>query len=135
MSNEHKQDLGAAQTGFHDWYWQRISAVILMVLLPILFVLLFAVYTGKGDFSLLNNMLTHPVGQTLTTLFCFALALHIWTGIKVIFEDYVHTTSGRMFVLNLLLISIVLMTIYMTYHIWADTSYTLLCPPCFKGEG
>ncbi|MDX8387578.1 MAG: succinate dehydrogenase, hydrophobic membrane anchor protein [Ghiorsea sp.] len=133
MSNQYNQDLGAAKTGFHDWYWQRISAVVLFILLPVFFILFIAVYTGKIDYPSLNHWLTHPLGKTLSTLFLFALALHMWTGMKVIFEDYVHTAAGRILVLNILLAALILFTVYMTYHIWAEAGY--ICLSCIKGEG
>ena len=40
---------GAAHDGFADWYWQRLSAVVLLLLLPLPFFLLVAVYSGSLD--------------------------------------------------------------------------------------
>ena len=40
---------GAAHSGTEDWYYQRLSAVVLAVLLPLPFFLLVAVYMGSMD--------------------------------------------------------------------------------------
>jgi succinate dehydrogenase / fumarate reductase membrane anchor subunit len=127
------KDLGTAGTGFHDWYWQRISAVVLLFSIPVLMVLLLLTYNGNISFDSLNAWLTHPISKTFTTLFLLALLTHVWTGLKVIIEDYVHTTSGRIFVLNTLLLGLFGFAFYMTYHIWAELAYTFNCIPCGGG--
>lgn len=130
---KHKQDLGASHTGFHDWYWQRISAAFLLLFLPILFGLMFAVYTEDIDFQTLQLLLTHPFGKTICTIFVLIMGIHIWTGLKVICEDYLHTTMIRVLILNLLLALLILMSLYFTYYIWAEASYTFSCISCVKG--
>ncbi|WP_051938160.1 succinate dehydrogenase, hydrophobic membrane anchor protein [Ghiorsea bivora] len=124
------KDLGAAQTGFHDWYWQRISAVVLLLSIPALMLLLLLTYNGNIAFSQLYTWLTLPISKSISTLFLFALLTHIWTGLKVIIEDYIHTTGQRIVVLNILFISLLGFAAYMTYHIWAELVYTFGCIPC-----
>jgi len=58
------------------------------------------------------------------------LLTHMWTGLKVIIEDYVHTTAGRAIVLNILLALLIGFGMYLRYHIWAEISYTFSCIPC-----
>ncbi len=130
-----QQNVSAAHTGFHDWYWQRISAVVLLFLLPALFGSLLAIYTGTMNFDTLHQWFTHPLGKLFSTLLVLSMGLHIWTGLKVIIEDYIHTTSGRMIILNLILILLLLGSLYMLYHIWAELSYSLSCTPCSNGKG
>jgi len=56
------KDPGSARSGFKDWYLQRLSAVVLAVLLPLPLALLVMVYTGQVDqFGLLD----------IIDLFCF----------------------------------------------------------------
>jgi len=119
------QDLGAAQTGFHDWYWQRISAVILLLLFPIPIILIWLRYAGKVDATSLNQWLTHPGVKAIFSLLIISISLHVWTGLKVIFEDYIHTTSGRVLLVNILLAGILVMSIYGLYFIWAEAINTL----------
>jgi len=124
------KNIGAAGTGFHDWYWQRISAVFLLFSIPVLMGVLLLTYNGNISFETLNIALTHPISKTLSNLFLFALLIHIWTGLKVIIEDYVHSTAMRVFVLNTLLILLAGFAMYMSYHIWAELAYTFNCIPC-----
>jgi len=124
------KNIGAAGTGFHDWYWQRISAVFLLFSIPVLMGVLLLTYNGNISFETLNIALTHPISKTLSNLFLFALLIHIWTGLKVIIEDYVHSTAMRVFVLNTLLILLAGFAMYMSYHIWAELAYTFHCIPC-----
>jgi len=125
-----RKDLGTAGTGFHDWYWQRISAVFLLLTIPVLMGLVLLTYNGNISFDTLHAWLTHPISKTLSNIFLFALLTHIWTGLKVIIEDYVHTTSGRMVVLNIILVVLMGFAAYMSYHIWAEVSYSFNCIPC-----
>jgi len=127
------KDLGAAHTGFHDWYWQRISAIALLLLLPSLFALLLAIYTGYIDFFTLNKLVTHPLGKIASTLLVLSLAMHLWTGLKVIIEDYIHSPFQRGILLNILLLCIAVASMYAGYHIWAEVSYNFSCLPCEHG--
>ncbi len=129
-----KQNLGAAGTGFHDWYWQRISAVALILILPALVGSIAAIYGGQLEYQTLHQWFIHPLGKITATLMTLAIALHIWTGLKVIIEDYVHTTIGRMIVLNIILILLISAFVFMLYDIWAETAYSLSCTSELKGE-
>ncbi len=124
------QDLGTAHTGFHDWYWQRISAVVLLFSIPVLMGILLLTYNGNISFNQLNTWLTHPISKAASILFLFALLTHVWTGLKVIIEDYVHTTAARVILLNILLLLLAGFAAYMSYHIWAELTYTWGCIPC-----
>jgi len=127
------KELGSAHTGFHDWYWQRISAVILLLTLPVLFGVLMSVYLGKVDFLTLNLWVTHPVAKLFSIILLLTIVLHTWTGLKVIIEDYVHTTGGRVLVLNVVLFVMLMMALYGINHIWAELSYDFSCLVCSKG--
>ncbi len=129
-----EQNLGAGKTGFHDWYWQRISAAVLLLSTPVLAILSWMIFNGSLDYNTLHQLFTHPLGKSATTLYLLALLLHLWTGLKVIFEDYIHTSSGRVIILNALLLTLLFIALYMTYHIWAELSYSFSCAPCSKGE-
>jgi succinate dehydrogenase / fumarate reductase membrane anchor subunit len=128
--SQNKKAMGAAHTGFHDWYWQRVSAVVLLLGMPIMMYVLFAAYNGNIHFNTLNHWLTHPIIKSLSVLFLLALSTHIWTGLKVMIEDYIHTSFARVIVLNALLLGLVGYVLYMIYHIWAELSYVWACTHC-----
>ena len=130
MSLQTPKDLGAGQTGYHDWYWQRVTAALLLIITPVIVGLVFAIYAGKIDFLTLNHWFGYGLGKSLATIALAVILLHTWTGLRVIFEDYVHFSSGRVFVLNVLLLGLILVGLYMTYHIWAEISYPFSCIPC-----
>ena len=85
------RDLGAAHSGFSDWYWQRLSAVLLLVLLPLALASLWAVYWGVLDQSAFLDGFHSFIFRLLHTLLAVALLVHAYMGLKVIIEDYVHT--------------------------------------------
>ena len=127
------KDLGSAHTGFHDWYWQRISAVLLLLLLPLFFGLLLAVYAGKVDFPTLNHWLTQPFAKIGYSILLLSLGLHLWMGLKVIVEDYIHHALQRALVLNTILLLLLVVGLYAMYHIWTEVSYSFSCLPCEHG--
>jgi len=95
---------GSAHSGFSDWYWQRLSAIVLALLLPLLFVLLLAVYGGSIDQQGLLNILDHVVSRVLYTILMVALLIHAYMGLKVILEDYVSVLAWRVLLVGLMLV-------------------------------
>jgi len=86
---------GSAHSGLSDWYWQRLSAVVLLLLLPLPFFLMVAVYSGSVDQQGLLDILDHVVSRVLHTVLILALMIHAYMGLKVILEDYVHMLAWR----------------------------------------
>ena len=84
-----RKDLGAGHSGFAEWYWQRLSAVVLTLLLPLLLLLLFLLFFGHLDQPALLDVLDDPLTRILHSLLAAALLVHAYLGIKVIAEDYV----------------------------------------------
>ncbi len=112
------RDLGSAHSGFKDWYWQRLSAVVLAVLLPAAFVLLWGVYTGALDQLALLDYLDSFVSRLLHTLLIIALMIHAYMGLKVIIEDYIHT-GLRVFFIAVMLVMMSLFGMWWLALIWA----------------
>ncbi|MDX8396730.1 MAG: succinate dehydrogenase, hydrophobic membrane anchor protein [Mariprofundaceae bacterium] len=111
-------DLGSAHSGFEDWYWQRLSAVVLALLLPGVFVLLWGVYTGSLDQFGLLDYLDSFVSRLLHTLLIVALIVHGYMGLKVMIEDYVHT-GLRVILMGFILVLMSLFGIWWLALIWA----------------
>jgi len=112
------KDLGSAHSGFKDWYWQRLSAVVLAVLLPGAFILLWSVYTGVLDQFGLLDWLDSFVSRLLHTLLIVALIVHAYMGLKVMIEDYVHA-GLRVLLIGLMLVMMSLFGMWWLALIWA----------------
>ena len=114
-----KKDWGAARNGLSDWLWQRISAVVIALLLPWPLVLLAGVYAGKLDQLALLKLLDAPASRVVQTLLVIALLVHAFIGLKVIAEDYVHAIGLRIVLVNLLLVAMLAVGIWWLAVIWA----------------
>lgn len=112
------RDPGTAHNGLDDWYWQRLSAVVLLIMLPLPFVLLAGVYGGFLDQFDLLDLLDHFVSRLLHTLLILALIVHVYIGLKVILEDYVHTIL-RVPLIGLMLVLMSGFGIWWLALIWA----------------
>ncbi len=113
------RDPGAARSGADDWYWQRLSAVVLALLLPLPFFLLMAVYSGGVDQLGLLDILDHFVSRLLHTLLIVALLIHAYMGLKVIIEDYVHVIGWRVALIGGMLVVMAGFGVWWLAIIWA----------------
>jgi len=111
--------LGTAHNGLSEWYLQRVSAVVLALLLPALFVLLMDVYSGGLNQMELLSLLDNFAVRMLHTLLLLALLTHGYLGIKVIVEDYVHYAGLRIALMVTLLMTAASFGIWWLSIIWA----------------
>ena len=83
--------LGSAKEGANHWWWQRITA-IMMVPLALWFVgsIWWLVISGASHADLVD-WLQGPVAAVLMLLFLGAIFFHLKLGLQVVIEDYVHT--------------------------------------------
>ncbi|MDQ6995830.1 MAG: succinate dehydrogenase, hydrophobic membrane anchor protein [Mariprofundus sp.] len=110
---------GSAHSGMSDWYWQRLSAVVLAVLLPLPFFLLIAVYHGSIDQQGLQYIVNHLLTRLLSTVLIAALIIHINAGLKVIIEDYVHVAGLRTVLIGTMFVVMFVFAISWLAVIWA----------------
>ncbi len=113
------KDTGTAHNGLTDWYWQRLSAVVLLVILPLPVVLLCGVYSGQLDQLALLDILDHFFSRLLHTLLIMAIIVHAYFGLKVIFEDYLHATLLRVPLIGAMLVTMAAIGIWWMAIIWA----------------
>ncbi len=113
------KDRGAAHNGLTDWYWQRLSAVMLLVLIPLPFALLCAVYMGVLDQFELLEIFSHFVPLLLHTLLVFAIIVHAYFGLKLIIEDYVPAALMRVPLTGVILLIMGTIGIWWLALIWA----------------
>jgi len=112
------KELGTGHSGLFDWYLQRLSAVVLACLLPMALMLVWWVYDGGWSQLELLTWLDSFVVRVLHTLLILALMAHGYVGLKVIFEDYIHT-GWRVLLLGLMLVAMVLFAVWWLALIWA----------------
>ena len=110
---------GAAHSGVDDWYWQRLSAVVLVLLMPMPFFILAAVYTGFFDQAALVEMIGSIITRLFHTLLILALTIHGYMGMKVIFEDYVHQIGWRVTMIGGTLLAMSAVGIWWLSIIWS----------------
>ncbi|MDQ6999686.1 MAG: succinate dehydrogenase, hydrophobic membrane anchor protein [Mariprofundus sp.] len=113
------KDPGSARSGFKDWYLQRLSAVVLAVLLPLPLALLVMVYTGQVDQFGLLDIIDHFVSRLLHTLLIIALIIHAYMGLKVMIEDYVPIIGWRVSLIGAMLVVMSGFGIWWLAIIWA----------------
>lgn len=82
------EGLGSAKSGTKHFWEQRVSAIALLVLVP-LFVFPFAYNLGDG-YEAVRAAYAHPVNAIIAIAFFITAWLHWFQGITVVIEDYVH---------------------------------------------
>jgi succinate dehydrogenase / fumarate reductase membrane anchor subunit len=83
------KDYGAAHNGLKEWYHQRITAAVMILLLPLPFLLVLILTLGSMDQLALLEIIDHPFSRILHTLLVLVLLFHAYLGVKVTVEDYV----------------------------------------------
>jgi len=80
--------LGAAKTGTSHFWEQRVSAIALVILTP-LFVLPLA-YNLGDSYENVRAAYGHPINAIIAIAFIITVFLHLFQGLQVVIEDYVH---------------------------------------------
>ena len=81
--------LGSGKTGTGHWWWQRVTAVLLVLLVPWLVGLLVSLVGADVDAARL--MVARPWNAIALALLIVAALWHAKLGMQVVIEDYVHT--------------------------------------------
>lgn len=110
---------GTAHNGLGDWYVQRLTAVVVAVLLPPAFVLLLCAYSGAMDQMQVLDVVDGYIGRMLHTLLLVALLTHAHLGVKVIVEDYVHIAALRIPLMGAVMIGLAGFGIWWLSVAWA----------------
>ena len=95
--------LGSAKSGTGHFWWQRVTAVVLALLVPWLVGTLVSMV--GADLGHVHSVLARPYNAILLALFAIALFWHAKLGMQVVIEDYVHNRALELtlLVLNILL--------------------------------
>lgn len=98
--------LGSAKSGTGHFWWQRVTSVVLALLVPWLIGTLVSLV--GADLIAVYTTLAKPHNAILFAVFLVALFWHAKLGIQVVIEDYVHQRALEitLLVLNALLCTI-----------------------------
>lgn len=83
--------LGSAKSGVGHFWWQRVTAIVLALLVPWL-VWLLASLSG-ADLETARAAIAKPWNAILLSVFVVAMFWHAKLGVQVVIEDYVHTRA------------------------------------------
>jgi succinate dehydrogenase / fumarate reductase membrane anchor subunit len=83
--------LGSAKSGTGHFWWQRVTAILLALLVPWLVGTLVS-FIG-ADLVSVQIALAKPFNAIGLALFALALFWHAKLGMQVVIEDYVHTRA------------------------------------------
>ena len=93
--------LGSAKSGTGHFWWQRVTAVLLLVLSPWILGMLLALV--GADHAQVQAALAKPANAIALALFAISLFWHSRLGLQVVVEDYIHHRPTEIF-LQLLII-------------------------------
>ncbi len=82
--------LGSAKEGSDHWWWQRLTAILLVPLALWFVASIWWVVVSGASYETFQDWLSGPVAAILMLLFVGALFYHLKLGLQVIIEDYVH---------------------------------------------
>lgn len=83
--------LGAAKTGVHHWWLQRVTAVSNLIL--VLWFIGSLVRLPSLDYGSVTLWLRQPVAAVPMLLFIISVFWHLRLGAQVMLEDYFHGSS------------------------------------------
>ena len=83
--------LGSSKSGVGHFWWQRVTAIVLALLVPWLVWLL--VSLAGADLEAARATIAKPWNAILLSIFVINLFWHAKLGVQVVIEDYVHTRA------------------------------------------
>jgi succinate dehydrogenase membrane anchor subunit len=101
--------LGAAKSGLHHWWIQRVTAVALLPL-SIWFVW-HATWLFSADYELARLFMANLWNAVFMAVFAVALFYHSYLGLQVVVEDYVNDEFKKLATLVTLQFIHVLLTV------------------------
>ncbi len=85
--------LGAAKSGVGHFIAQRVSAIALLILIP---VFLWSVVTlPSGGYEAARDWIASPLGALVMLLTLTAAFYHMRLGLQVVIEDYIHKPATK----------------------------------------
>ena len=85
--------LGAARSGTHDFWRQRLTAVA-NIPLTIAAIVIFIMVLGRNQ-AAVAQIIGSPIVAVIMLLFVISVATHMRIGMQVVIEDYVHDEIAK----------------------------------------
>ena len=79
---------GSAKSGTGHFWWQRVTAVILALLVP--YIVFLVARIAGSDHETIATVIAKPWNAIIITVFAIAMFWHAKLGLQVVIEDYVH---------------------------------------------
>ena len=92
---------GSAKSGTGHFWWQRVTAVILALLVP--YIVFLVARIAGSDHETIATVIAKPWNAIIFTVFAIAMFWHAKLGLQVVIEDYVHDRAMHL-ALRILLI-------------------------------
>ncbi len=93
------KNLGSAASGSKHWWYQRFSALILVLATG--WLVTFSWDLGRAETSAIVEILKRPYNIIMLSIFVMSGLYHAALGIQVVIEDYVHCRAVRLVTLLL----------------------------------
>ncbi|MEC9454078.1 MAG: succinate dehydrogenase, hydrophobic membrane anchor protein [Pseudomonadota bacterium] len=87
--------LGSAKNGSDHWWWQRLTALLLVPLSLWFVASIWWLVIGGATYEAFQDWLSGPVAAILMLLFIGMMFYHLKLGLQVVIEDYVHTKAAK----------------------------------------
>lgn len=88
---------GSAGDGVGHWWAQRLSAILLLLLMG--WVVYALTVLAGADYQSAREWLGQPIHAALAALFVVTALYHSTLGLQVVIEDYVHHRAAELFLL------------------------------------
>lgn len=85
--------LGAAGSGTRDFWYQRVTSILGVLLIA--GVIVVVIDSIGADYDNVTTLLSDPVVVALLLLALFNFCIHMRIGTQVIIEDYVHEPMAK----------------------------------------
>lgn len=85
--------LGSSHSGVGHWMAQRLTS---MALIPLSLMFLFPFMRNLGlEHGAMLETYAHPYHALVAVMFFIVLCMHLYQGMQVVIEDYIHGTRLR----------------------------------------
>lgn len=95
------KQFGTRSGGSTAWIWQRITGIVLLIVLLLHYLFLHFMNGGNVTFGEVSSRLASPLWKTIDITFLSAALYHSVTGVMMSIHDYIHRP-----VLRVVLVSI-----------------------------